>query len=68
MRIELIVGGIDFFALWGPIMVWIPRSRYFSSINESFRMGVASLNLVDELIKAHRLRIFSLPENFICLQ
>lgn len=31
-------------------------------------MGVASLNLVDELIKAHRLRIFNLPENFICLQ
>lgn len=45
-----------------------PRSKYFSNMSESFRAGIASLNLMDEFIRAHRLRILVLPESFILLQ
>lgn len=62
------VCGIEFVTLRGPIKVCVPRSKYFSNMSESFRAGIASLNLMDEFIKAHRLRILVLPESFILLQ
>lgn len=43
LRIELDRGGVVFEILWGPARVYMPRSRYFSNMSASFRIGEAVL-------------------------